>query len=140
VAAIAALTGDPVRGAALVTACYLCHRIGDQGVEYGPTLTSFAKLQTTAVVINSIVNPSSDISHGFAGGVITLRDGKIIHGLVLSSGDPLVVQSLGGVTQLIPADLVKTNKGLGRSLMLGADQLGLDAQGVADIVAYLKKL
>jgi hypothetical protein len=50
------------------------------------------------------------------------------------------VQSLGGVTQLIPADLVKTNKGLGRSLMLGADQLGLDAQGVADIVAYLKKL
>ena len=109
-------------------------------MEYGPTLTSFAKLQTTAVVINSIVNPSSDISHGFEGSVITLKDGKIIHGLVLSSGDPLVVQSLGGVTQLIPADLVKTNKGLGRSLMMGADQLGLDAQGVADIVAYLKKL
>ena len=140
VAAMAALTGDPLRGAALVTACYLCHRIGDQGVEYGPTLTAFAKLQTTAVVINSIVNPSSDISHGFAGSVITLKDGKIIHGLVLSSGDPLVVQSLGGVTQLIPADLVKSNKGLGRSLMMGADQLGLDAQGVADIVAYLKKL
>jgi len=42
------------------------------------------------------------------------------------------------VTQMIPAAQVKERKRLGRSLMLSADQLGLSAQQVADIVAYLR--
>lgn len=140
VAEIAALKGDAKRGAALVVSCYLCHRVAGQGVDYGPDLTAFAKLQTTEVALNSIVNPSADIAHGFDGSIITLKDGKIIHGLVHSSGDPLVVQSMGGVTQLIPADRVAKRERLNRSLMMGADQLGLDAQAVADLVAYLKGL
>ena len=57
---------------------------------------------------------------------------------MLSGGNPLIVQSTGGVTQLIPAAQVKERKRLGRSLMLSAEQLGLSAQQVADIVAYLK--
>jgi putative heme-binding domain-containing protein len=140
VAEIAALKGDVSRGAALVAACYLCHHIGGQGAEYGPDLTAFAKMQPPEVVIESIVNPSAEISHGFEGTQVTLKDGKIIHGLMLSSGDPLVMASMGGVTQLIPADLVKRRDRMQRSLMLGADQLGLGAQQVADIVAYLRGL
>ncbi len=140
VAEIAALKGDATRGAALVTACYLCHRIGAQGTEYGPNLTAFAKMQPAEVVIGAIANPSADISHGFEGTQVTLKDGKVIHGLMLSSGDPLVIQSMGGVTQLIPADLVAKRERLNRSLMLGAGQLGLDAQAVADLTAYLRSL
>ena len=67
-----------------------------------------------------------------------LTDGRKIHGLVLSGGNPLIVQSTGGVTQMIPASMVKERKRLGRSLMLSADQLGLTAQQVADVVAYLR--
>jgi putative heme-binding domain-containing protein len=140
VAEIAALKGDAGRGAALVAACYLCHNISGQGVEYGPNLTSFAKMQTAEVVIGAIVNPSADISHGFDGTQVTLKDGRIIHGLMLSSSDPLVMQSMGGVTQLIPADQVKRRDRMNRSLMLGAEQLGLGPQQVADIVAYLRSL
>jgi len=140
VAEIARLVGDAKRGAGLVAACYLCHHIGDNGAEYGPTLTAFAKLQPPEVVIGAMVDPSADISHGYEGSEITLQDGRIVHGMVQSSGDPLVVQSMGGVTQLIPAKLVKTNRRLNRSLMLSAEQLGLDAQGVADVVAYLRGL
>jgi putative heme-binding domain-containing protein len=90
------------------------------------------------VVINGIVNPSADIAHGYDGTEVTLTDGRKIHGMVLSSGNPLIVQSTGGVTQMIPAALVKERKRLGRSLMLSAEQLGLSAQQVADIVAYLR--
>ncbi len=39
---------------------------------------------------------------------------------------------------MIPAGLIKERKRLGRSLMLSADQLGLNAQQVADIAAYLR--
>ena len=43
---------------------------------------------------------------------------------------------------LVPAARIKGSprKPLGRSLMLSAEQLGLSAQDVADIVAYLKTL
>ena len=95
--------------------------------------TASPSRQTRDVVITAIVNPSNDIAHGYEGAEITLTDGRKIHGLVLSGGNPLIVQSTGGVTQMIPASQVKERKRLGRSLMLSADQLGLTAQQVADI-------
>jgi putative heme-binding domain-containing protein len=88
--------------------------------------------------VTAIVNPSNDIAHGYDGSEITLTDGRVIHGLTLSGGNPTIVQSTGGVVQLIPSGLIKQRKRLGRSLMLSADQLGLSAQQVADIVAYLR--
>ena len=47
---------------------------------------------------------------------------------------------MGGLTQNVPRDRVKTIAPLGRSLMLTADVLGLTAQSVADIVAYLQSV
>jgi len=138
VAQLALLKGDATRGAGLAAACLMCHRIGDQGAEYAPNLTGFASRQTTEVVINSIVNPSSDIAHGYEGTEFLLKDGTIIHGLALTAGDPAVVQTMGGATQMIPADKIKTRKRMTRSLMMSAEQLGLGAQEVADVVAYLK--
>jgi putative heme-binding domain-containing protein len=141
-AEIAKLTGDATKGAVTAQSCRLCHKVGDQGFDYGPALNGFARAQTTEVVINSIINPSAEISHGFEGVEVSLRDGGKVHGILMSGGDPLVVQSMGGLTQLIPASKVRPGRvpPLGRSLMLSADQLGLSAQDVADVVAYLKTL
>lgn len=139
VADVLALAGDAKRGEGLVAACYLCHKVGANGVDYGPELTAFAKLQTPEVVVQAIVNPSADIAHGYEGAEVTLKDGTIVHGLVLSSGDPVVVQSMGGVVQLIPAERVKSRTRLDRSLMMSSGQLGLGPQQVADIVAFLRE-
>jgi putative heme-binding domain-containing protein len=116
----------------------MCHRIAGQGVDYGPALDGFASRQTRDVVVTGIVNPSHDIAHGFEGTEITLIDGRKIHGMVLSGGNPVIVQSTGGLTQMIPAAQIKERKRLGRTLMLSAEQLGLSAQQVADITAYLR--
>ncbi|MEO7413291.1 MAG: PVC-type heme-binding CxxCH protein [Opitutaceae bacterium] len=154
-AEIAKLTGDASRGASRAGACYLCHRIGDTGNEYGPTLTGFARRQSTEATITAIINPSAEIALGYEGSEVTLQDGTVINGRVLSNGDPLIVQSMGGLTQLIPASKLgqpgiaapgparggrggRGGRPLGRSLMLNAEQLGLSAQDVADLVAYLK--
>ena len=137
-ATIAAMKGDVKHGAQVAQACQLCHRIGDNGTEYAPNLTGFASRQTTEVVLGAILDPSADIAHGYEGTEITLKDGTIIHGMIQSSGNPLVVQSTGGLTQFIPPAKVKTRKPMNRSLMLSADQLGLSAQDLADVVAYLK--
>jgi putative membrane-bound dehydrogenase-like protein len=138
VADVLKLRGNAKRGASAAAACQMCHRINGTGADYGPDLSGFASRQTREVVINAIVNPSADIAHGYDGAEIVLTDGRRIHGVVLSGGNPLIVQSMGGTTQMIPAKLVKERKRLGRSLMLSADQLGLTAQQIADLTEYLK--
>ena len=47
---------------------------------------------------------------------------------------------MGGLTQNIPKKRIQSKRKLGRSLMMSAEQLGLNEQYVADIVAYLKGL
>jgi putative heme-binding domain-containing protein len=138
VAEIAKLKGDATKGANSVQSCLLCHNLNGKGQDYGPALGGFAQAQTLEVVINAIVHPSAEISHGFDGKQVNLRDGGQIHGIVLSAGDPLIVQSTGGLTQMVPAAKVRNSQPLGRSLMLSAEQLGLSPQDVADVVAYLK--
>ena len=133
------LQGNAKRGGEkFSTICSSCHRVGDVGAEYAPNLTGWAARQTTEVLIHSVINPSADIANGFNGAKVLLKDGTEIHGLILSEGDPLIVQSAGGLTQMIPRKRVAEVHGLGRSLMLSADQLGLSAQDLADLVVWLK--
>ena len=67
-----------------------------------------------------------------------MKDGKTIHGLLIKASDPLMITSMGGITQIVPAAKVKSSKAMKHSLMMSAAQLGLTAQDVADITAYLK--
>jgi putative heme-binding domain-containing protein len=118
----------------------MCHKIGDTGVDYGPDLTSFGKQQPSEVIINAILNPSADISHGYEGSEIKTTDGLTIVGMVLSEGDPVIVKCLGGQTQTIAKSRIASLKRLEKSLMYSPAQLGLNAQGIADMTAYLKGL
>lgn len=135
---IAKLQGDRQRGAGVARACLMCHRIENEGVDYGPALDGFARRQTRQVVIRAIVDPSHDIAHGYEGTELILQDGKKIHGIVLSDSNPVIVQSTGGAVQMIPASAIQHRQRLERSLMLSADELGLTPQQIADIVAYLE--
>ena len=139
-AEIAQLKGDVARGQTAVAVCYTCHRIGNTGVDFGPNLSTFGKQQTTEVIIQAIATPSKDISHGFEGSEVKTTDGLTITGMVVSSGDPLIIKCMGAQVQTIPRSRVASVKPLGKSLMYEPSQLGLDAQKIADIVAYLKSL
>ena len=139
VADVLAIKGDVTRGGEkFASVCSSCHRAGDVGTEYAPSLTGWTKRQTTEVFLNSVINPSADIAQGFNGTQLKLKSGDEIHGLVLSEGDPLIVQSAGGLTQTVPRNRIAERNGLGRSLMLSADQLGLTPQDLADLNAWLK--
>ncbi len=132
------LKGQADRGKTAVTVCYTCHQIGSQGTDFGPNLTMFGKTQTREVLLKSIIDPSAEISHGFEGNEVIAKDGTTIDGIVLTTGDPLIIKSMAGQIQTVPRSLIKSNKRIDRSLMFSADMLGLDAQTLADIVAYLQ--
>jgi putative membrane-bound dehydrogenase-like protein len=140
VEAIATLKGDVAKGKASAAVCYACHKFDGKGIDFGPDLTTYAKQQSLETLILNIAQPSNNISHGFEGTRVVLDDGMVITGMVLSSGDPLMVKSMGGVVQSIPRQRIKEEKQLDRSLMFTASQMGLTEQSVADIAAYLRSL
>jgi putative membrane-bound dehydrogenase-like protein len=140
VEAIATLKGDVAKGKASAAVCYACHKFDGKGIDFGPDLTTYAKQQSLETLILNIAQPSNNISHGFEGTRVVLDDGMVITGMVLSSGDPLMVKSMGGVVQSIPRQRIKEEKQLDRSLMFTASQMGLTEQSVAEIAAYLRSL
>jgi putative heme-binding domain-containing protein len=135
---IAKLKGDAKAGAAAIVACAMCHKVGAVGADFGPDISSWGKNQPIETIIRAIVEPNADIAHGFYGTEVQLKDGGVIHGLVFSDADPLIIGSQGGLTQMVPKARVKSKKSMGRTLMMSASQLGLTAQQVADIAAFLK--
>ena len=135
---IVAMPGDVARGQAAMAVCFSCHKIGAQGVEFAPDLTAFGKTQPREVIVNAIVNPSAEISHGFEGTRVETKDGLTIDGIMVKDGDPVVIKSVGALVQNISRTRVKSVTKLTHSLMQQPEMLGLDAQKISDIVTYLK--
>jgi putative heme-binding domain-containing protein len=131
-------SGDAAKGAALAMSCIMCHQLNGNGPAYGPELKGWASRQSREALVRSIVNPSADIALGFEGVTLKLKDGGMIDGRLQSANDPTVITSTGGITQLVPKERIagRTEK-MTRSLMMSGEQLGLSAQDVADIAAYL---
>jgi putative heme-binding domain-containing protein len=77
-------------------------------------------------------------AHGYDGAEIRTNDGLTIQGVLIKQGDPLMMRSMGGVTQIIPATRVGSRRRMPTSLMMSAAQLGLTEQDVADVVAFLQ--
>ncbi|MEM9079903.1 MAG: PVC-type heme-binding CxxCH protein [Verrucomicrobiota bacterium] len=135
---VLALEGEVEKGKAVAMRCVMCHEVEGVGPNYGPNLKGWGKSQPREVIARAIVEPSADIAHGFGGMVYRLEGGKELHGMHQGGEDPMMVMSTGGVVQLVPKKGVKKSWRMKRSLMLSAEQLGLTAQEVADLVAYLK--
>ena len=131
--------GDATRGAVAVQRCYMCHSINGQGVDFGPGLTGWGASQPTDVIAEAIINPSKDIAHGFEGSTLMLKDGMQIDGMILTDGDFVIIKSQGGVSQIVAKEKIKSKQKMNRSLMMSGPQLGMTAQDIADVIAYLKQ-
>ena len=136
---VAKLKGNIEVGKQTIMRCVMCHEINGIGPNFGPRLKGWAKKQTKSATIKAILYPSQGIAHGFRGEEYLLKDGSIIHGITEVRGDPSIVLSQGGISQMIPKSRVQKTRGMKQSLMLSADQLALTAQEVADIVAFMKQ-
>jgi putative membrane-bound dehydrogenase-like protein len=132
------LTGDQTRGKAAIARCLMCHTVAGTGAEFGPALDGWARGKAADVIATAIVRPSAEIALGYDGVEVRTKDGLTIQGILTKEGNPLMMRSMGGVTQIIPADRVASRRRYQGSLMMSAAQLGLTPQDVADLVAFLR--
>jgi putative heme-binding domain-containing protein len=115
----------------------MCHQLDGNGPAYGPELRGFATRQGREAVVTAIVEPSASIALGYEGTTLKLKAGGQIDGLLQSNNDPVVIKSTGGVSQLVPKKQIGGQSKMGKSLMMSGEQLGLSAQDVADVAAWL---
>jgi putative membrane-bound dehydrogenase-like protein len=131
------LKGDAARGKNTVTRCLMCHTIGGTGAEVGPGLDGWGRGKPPEVIAKALIQPSAEIAQGYDATEIKTKDGLTIQGLLIKQDDPLMMRSMGGITQIIPADRIAGRRRMPGSLMMSAAQLGLTPQDVADVIAFL---
>lgn len=143
-ATIAALAGDAKRGQAQAARCYICHKIGGDGVAFGPDLSHWGQQRTVAEIIEEIVNPDAKLAHGYDKPVRLTAGKHIVEGLMTNyswHAGSLKLKVMGGETKkiLFRRSGAKVSH-LKESLMPSASEMGLGDQDVRDIAEYLKSL
>lgn len=148
------LKGNEKQGEVVAMRCVMCHVVGDKGTVFGPSLNGWGKSRSHEQILTAILNPDTDIAHGYDASRVHLKDGRVIDGLVKSGkerawhfvnirgGDSyLVMKTAGGVEQKISWRLIKEVKSTKKSMMLYPENLGLTkAQDLSDLASYLKNL
>jgi putative heme-binding domain-containing protein len=67
--------------------CFACHRFANEGGAQGPDLTGISGRFSTRDLLESIIEPSKEISDQYVAVVITTTDGKIITGRIVNLHD-----------------------------------------------------
>ena len=70
--------GDPKAGKQVYASngCASCHRIGEQGSDYGPELTRIGSARPLEYLRESITNPDADIPERYEGVTLVTKDGQ----------------------------------------------------------------
>ena len=83
--------------------CIKCHKIGNQGREFGPDLSAIGKKLTRRQLFSAILKPSETISLGYETVAVLAEDGKLQSGSFASeTEDTLTLRVPGGLTSEIP--------------------------------------
>lgn len=140
-----AMTGDVTRGAEVValpqTACLLCHKVGERGVDFGPALTEIGNKLSREGLFEAILDPAASISHGYKGMQITLKAGGARTGFLVSeTGTEIGLREPSGIVTRIPLVEIEKREELPGSMMPAGLDRAMSAAQLADLVAYLASL
>ncbi|PSR54038.1 dehydrogenase [Adhaeribacter arboris] len=135
---ITALPGDLVKGKKLLYGnCLVCHKVGEAGGEIGPVLTNINNKYDKQSLSQAIVQPEAGIAFGSEPYLITLKNGGMLYGLLLSEGPVVTVLDIYGRRYMMESTRVLSKKQLKTSPMPSPKHLQLSEQDVADITAFL---
>jgi putative heme-binding domain-containing protein len=76
------------------TACFACHRFGNEGGMTGPDLTSAGRRYAPRDLLDQIINPSKEINEQYVPMVIITNDEEVFQGVVVNlKGDTIEVNT-----------------------------------------------
>jgi putative heme-binding domain-containing protein len=135
---IARLKPEGTKGKAIfATNCTPCHRIGQQGKDVGPELTSIRNKFDRVGLLDAIINPSAGIVFGYEPWLLTTKGGETLYGFVIADGPTVVVKDPSGYQHVVKAEQITVRKKLDTSLMPDPTTLGLTEKNLSDLAEYL---
>jgi putative heme-binding domain-containing protein len=138
---VLALQGDVTRGKAVAARCYVCHKIEDLGALFGPDISGYSQSRPVEVTVSDILDPALSISRGFEGTRVVMKNGNVIEGLLQSlTTHTMQLTVMGGGSLTVARREVKSYKKMTGSMMPSAANMGMSAQDVSDVAAYLKSI
>ncbi|MBP3960720.1 ThuA domain-containing protein [Gemmata sp. G18] len=97
-------------------ACFKCHSVHSQGGSIGPDLTNLIHRDYGSVV-RDITQPSFAINPDFLASVVTLKDDRVLTGVIRTVGDKLHIGDNKGTTTIVDRTDVESIKASPLSVM-----------------------
>ena len=121
--------------------CAVCHKVGNDGADFGPKLTEIGGKLPKEAQYTSILYPSAGISFGYEGHEVKLKDGAVISGIVASKTETdLKLKFPGGTTMDYKMkDVVSITK-MEESMMTANLHENMTSKQMVDLVEYLMTL
>ena len=139
--------GDPKRGEKIfhdpegIANCSKCHLVNGRGGTVGPDLSFAGTSRTRKFLLESILNPSAVITHGYQTVMILTKNRKFITGIKKNEDESGIdITNKEGENLHIPREKIKKFKIQKISTMPGNFKDLLEAQDIIDVLAYLESL
>jgi len=134
--------GDPKRGEKLFAdsskMCITCHRLGDQGTDFGPELTKIGAIRGKFDILEAIVYPSASIVRYYDRVDVQTKQGAMVSGIISSeTEDTMTLSPAPGAEIPVRSKDIVEAKYSSVSLMPEVYDTLLSPQELADLVAYL---
>ena len=119
--------------------CAQCHRFRGAGHPVGPSLDmSFFRGEED--LLTSILDPSAAFAPEHANYLVETVDGELFNGILAAETDTAITLArANGETDTLPRSRIRELRAEGLSLMPDGLEQGLDADGLADLLAYLRQ-
>ena len=135
----AKLPGDTLKGKLLfVRDCSTCHRIGETGIEVGPSLIT-VRHRTASELLTQILDPNREVGPNYMQFAVALNDGQVLAGMIAEESPiSLTLKQAENKQQVIQREQIAEIKATGLSLMPEGFEKKLSAQDFADLIAFLR--
>lgn len=118
--------------------CVACHKVGTDGAELGPDMTTLGTRLKREEIIESIIDPNAKVDPKFLATNITTKDGDEVSGLVVSEDDQNVTLAMGsGQKQIVKKSNIKGRETLKVSSMPEGLAQTMSAQEFVDLIEFL---
>ncbi len=127
-----------------VTQCYKCHQIAGQGGIVGPDLTNAGRRFGTKDLLETIIDPSKEVSDQYQATTFLLEDGRVISGRVanLVRNEYMIQEDMirpGKLTR-IKTEAIEEMQPSSKSMMPSGLLDSLTEDEIADLIAYMRSV
>ena len=119
--------------------CSACHTHTGFGQDIGPNLTAIQSKYGKSEILDAILNPSSAIAFGYDTYLVQTHDEVLYSGFLLAEGEDVILKDTQGDRHVITSEEIAVKKKQSLSVMPEGLAMGMSAQDIADLVAFLTR-